>query len=187
MTTPYIEASVVQSTEDKMKILTVLEKRTTNFHNVEILWMGTDDNPILRVIFPSEQALIEGYARDQSVYEGIVYLANEGVITPKKISQVFRKDSNSEDLYLILKYTTNFKDPLRNNYQFTYKIADMLGISMTYEETKDGFILFYKHKVDFEIGLIDLARLDKVKEMLEKRGHWDPNYVDLWKTAMKKK
>ena len=111
---PYIEVTVVQTTNDKMKILRLLEKRTKNFHKVEILQTGTDDNPILRVNFPSEQALIEGYTRDQSIYEGIVHLANEGVINPKKISQVFKKDP-TEELYLILKYTTNFKDPLRNN------------------------------------------------------------------------
>ena len=184
---PHIAVTVVQTTNDKMKILKFLEKRAKNFHQVTIQWAGTEEHPILRVIFPSEQALIKGYTRDQSIYEGVVHLANEGIINPKKTRQVFKNSPPSEELYLILKYETAFKEPLRNNYQFTYKIAELLGIGMSYEEVDDGFILFYKHKEDFEIGIIDLARLDKVKQMLEKRGHWDDDYEKIWSEANKKK
>ena len=183
---PFIEVSVVQTTDDKMKILTFLEKRTKSFHKVEIQWIGTAEHPILRIIFPSEQALIDGYARDQFIYEGVVHLINEGIITPTKISQVLMNDVNSDNLYLILKYTTNCKDPIRNNYRFTFKIAEMFGINMSYEEVHDGFILFYKDREDFEIGIIDLTQIDKVKPKVEARGHWKKTYEKLWKNIEKK-
>ena len=107
-------------------------------------------------------------------------MINLGVITPSKIKTVLKKKDKDEKLYLILKYKTNFKGPILKNYSFTYKLAEMLGLSMSYEEVDDGFLLFYQSREDFEVGKIDLTQFKEVKKQLEERNAWQKDYEKLW-------
>ncbi|MHA1562151.1 MAG: hypothetical protein ACTSPA_08500 [Promethearchaeota archaeon] len=59
-------------------------------------------------------------------------------------------------------------------------MAEMLGLSMSYEEVDDGFLLFYQSREDFEVGKIDLTQFNEVKRQLEERGAWQKDYEDLW-------
>ena len=139
------------------------------------------ENPILRIEYPSEEVFLKVYKRDEFVYESAVKLINLGVITPSKIKTLMKNGSkNKEKLFLILKYKTNYKTPILKNYSFTYKLAEMLGLSMSYEEVDDGFILFYQSQEDFEVGRIDLTKFKEVKRQLEDKGAWQEDYKDLW-------
>ena len=178
---PYIEVSVVKTQGDKLKILQILEKKAHTSKTGEVSLKKTPENPILRVVYPSEEVLLNVYKRDEYVYESAVKLVNMGVITPSKIKTVLKKGTNNnENLYLILKYKTNFKAPILRNYSFTYKLAEMLGLSMSYEEVDDGFLLFYQTRQDFEVGKIDLTQFKEVKKQLEERDAWQEDYEKLW-------
>ena len=178
---PYIEVSVVKTQGDKLEILQILKEKASISNNVDISMKKTPENPILRIVYLSEEELLNVYKRDEYVYESAVKLVNLGVITPSKIKTVLKNGSNhDEDLYLILKYKTNFKAPILKNYSFTYKLAEMLGLSMSYEEVDDGFLLFYQTREDFEVGKIDLTQFKEVKRQLEERDAWQNDYEKLW-------
>jgi len=177
---PYIEVSVVETQGEKLDILQILKEKAKITKNVIISIKKSSENPILRIEYPSEEVLLKVYKRDEFVYESAVKLINLGVITPSKIKTALKKTDDDEKLYLILKYRTNFKGPILKNYSFTYKLAEMLGLSMSYEEVDDGFLLFYQSKEDFEVGKIDLTQFEEVKRQLEERGAWQKDYEDLW-------
>ena len=67
------------------------------------------------------------------------------------LSSFFPDDEiNSEDPpYLILKYATNYKKPMHENFQYYQWFATQVKDYITYEEVDDGFIRFYKREVDF--------------------------------------
>ncbi len=178
---PYIEVSVVQTQGDKAEILQILEDKAKITKNIDISMNKTSENPILRIEYPSEEILLKVYKRDEYVYESAVKLVNLGVITPSKIKNGLKNGLNHDDnLFLILKYKTNFKGPILKNYSFTYKLAEMLGLSMSYEEVDDGFLLFYQSREDFEVGKIDLTQFKEVKKQLEERNAWQKDYEKLW-------
>ncbi len=177
---PYIEVSVVETQGEKLYILQILREKAEITEDVVISIKKSPKNPILRIEYPSEEVLLKVYKRDEFIYESAVKLINLGVITPSKIKTALKKTDDDEKLYLILKYRTNFKGPILKNYRFTYKLAEMLGLSMSYEEVDDGFLLFYQSREDFEVGKIDLTQFKKVKRQLEERGAWQKDYEDLW-------
>ncbi len=51
--------------------------------------------------------------------------------------------------YVVVKYQTNYKKPMRKYYQFVSNIARFLGIMYSVEEIEDGFLFFYERKIDF--------------------------------------
>ena len=170
-----------ENSRNKLKILKILEEKAYASKTGEISLNKSPENPILRIEYPSEEVLLSVYQRDEYVYESAVKLVNLGVITPHKIKTVLKKGLNrDENLYLILKYKTNFKAPILKNYSFTYKLAEMLGLSMSYEEVDDGFLLFYQTREDFEVERIDLTQFKEVKRQLMERDAWQEDYEKLW-------
>ncbi|MHA1718469.1 MAG: hypothetical protein DRO88_12130 [Promethearchaeia archaeon] len=179
--TPYLEVSIVETQGDREEILKILENKARMSKEAVIFIKDNVNNPIIRIEYPSKETLLKVYSRDEFVYESAVKLLNSGIISPAKVKTAIENGtSKSDKLFLILKYKTNFKSPILKNYRFTYKIAELLGLSMSYEEVEDGFILFYKTKEDFEIGRIDLTKFQEVKKRLEERGIWRKEYEYLW-------
>ena len=178
---PYIEVSILETQGKKKNIFKILEEKAKITNEAVISMDIESKNPILRIEYPSEEVFLKVYKRDEYVYESAVKLINLGVITPSKIKTLMKNGSkNKEKLFLILKYKTNYKTPILKNYSFTYKLAEMLGLSMSYEEVDDGFILFYQSQEDFEVGRIDLTKFKEVKRQLEDKGAWQEDYKDLW-------
>ena len=178
---PYLEVSIIRTQGNKEKIFQILEKKAKIAEKAVISFDYNLSNPILRIEYPSEKTFLETYRRDQYVYESAIKLVNLGVITPRKIKNLSNDErKNTENMYLILKYKTNYKAPILKNYTYTYKLARLLGLSMHYEEVDDGILLFYHSKEDFEIGRIDLTKFHEVKKQLEERGAWQKDYEKLW-------
>ncbi|MCF2138436.1 MAG: hypothetical protein K9W44_00105 [Candidatus Lokiarchaeota archaeon] len=163
---PYIEVEILSCDDPKKKILDLLEERAIKNHHVKTTWKGTDDNPILRVDYESYEQFRAGYNRDRSVYENFIKFINLQEISFDKIAERSTKHDD-QSIYLMMKYRTNYKEPIRNNYSFTFKIIELIGLGASYEEVQDGFILFYQTKKDFKVGLMDLLKINEVRSYLK--------------------
>ncbi len=172
--TPYIEAQIIHSMDPRYEILKQLEKRSSQTQHVRSSWLGNDKNPILRLDYESKEHFVEGYSRDKLIYENFIKYVNLQDISLNN-KKTLKNQSNEEELYLMVKYRTNFKEPIRKNYSFTFKIIELLGIGASYEEVQDGFILFYKTKQDYLVGQMDLLNIDKSIEYLKSKGFYTPS------------
>ena len=183
--TPFIEVDIIQSLDPKYDILKQLEKRSSQTHQVQSSWSGTDTDPILRLDYKSKEQFIAGYTRDKMIYENFIkYINLQDISLNNKKS--LKNQNFDEELYLMVKYRTNYKEPIRKNYSFTFKIIELLGIGASYEEVQDGFILFYKTKDDYLIGQMDLLNIDKAIEYLKSRGFYTPS-IEAFFTQIKNK
>lgn len=180
---PFIEAKVIDCQDDKMSILTQLEEKAKNRLDVKISWdFSEQSDPILRVDYESKEAFWKSYTRDKIVYETFVNFLQQKEITIPELFPKKGKISNEDtDLYLILKYSTDLKEPIRLNYNFTYKIVDFMNIQASYEEVFDGFILFYKERKDFEHASLDLMNIDHIKTWLQNNNLWTEIMQDFFK------
>ncbi|MHA1673174.1 MAG: hypothetical protein ACTSYI_06055 [Promethearchaeota archaeon] len=183
---PFIEVDIIQSLDPKYEILRQLEKRSSQTHHVRSSWSGTDtDNQILRLDYESKEHFIKGYSRDKLIYENFIkYINLQDISLNNKKS--LKNQNVDEELYLMVKYRTNFKEPIRKNYSFTFKIIELLGIGASYEEVQDGFILFYKTKEDYLIGQMDLLNIDKAIDYLKAKGFYTPS-IEAFFTQIKNK
>ena len=189
---PYIEIEVINTKEDNLTKKDLLNNKKNDFKtgaDLTFKWIGTLDNPILHIEFGSKNAISNFYHQEIPFYETVMkYAADlEKYLRP----QFYRsQDTHSEkvittdysEIYIVLKYTTNFKEPLRNYYRFTVPVGNLIGAPISIEEVEDGFLHFIKsqelyeginlNKLDFEVLRdwfeakgIDLG-LDWMKEFL---------------------
>ena len=173
MPPPFLEVQVIQCKDPKLDILKILEDKANKRLDITLKWVGSEENPILRVDYDSIQAFYKTYTRDKLVYQTFVNFLQKRDIT---ILELFPKqpiiDNEDPDLYLILKYKTDVKEPIRDNYNFTYKIIDFIGIKTSYEEVQDGFLLFYKDKQDFLDASMDLMDIPQIIDWLKEKDMW---------------
>ncbi len=180
---PFIEASVIHCNDPKLDILKTLERKVQNRLDAGITWNLTDENnPILRVDYENRDDFAKNYTREKKVYETFVnYLYQQDITIPELLSKTEPNAEDNTDLYLILKYKTDYKDPIRINYNFTYKIVEFLGIQASFEEIHDGFLLFYKKKKDFMNASIDLNDIKGSIQWLKDRHIWTPTIAEFFK------
>jgi hypothetical protein len=173
MSPPFLEVQVIQCNDPKLDILKILEDKANKRLDISLNWVGSDENPILRVDYNSEQAFYKTYTRDKLVYQTFVNFLQKRDLD---LLELFPKqpigNSDDSELYLTLKYTTDCKEPIRNNYNFTYKIIDYMGIKTSYEEVHDGFLLFYKTKQDFLDASMDLMDIPRIIDWLKEKDLW---------------
>ena len=55
-----------------------------------------------------------------------------------------------------------------------FKIAQMLGMQQEFEEINNGFLLFYKRALDFELSLQNFYRIDDMITFLKDNDLWTP-------------
>jgi len=49
------------------------------------------------------------------------------------------------------------------NYQVTSNTAKIIGVVFNIEEIEDGFLMFYKRKIDFDANQIDRLDINELK------------------------
>lgn len=69
--------------------------------------------------------------------------------------------------YLTLKYTTNYKAPLRENLQYFQWLSDQIHEYVHFEEISDGFLRFYQRKIDFLSNNLNRNSLPGVQKWLQ--------------------
>jgi len=164
---PYIEISIIRTSEkkkSKREIIQNIKERFERTHDVKGSWKGTDDSPIIRLDYTSKKAFLDGYTRDLEFFNMVIDEINLGNFP---FHELFPKDSITDEIsenYLVLKYITNWKEPMVKNYQFTSKAAEIIGVVFNIEEIEDGFLMFYHKKIDFDANQIDRLDIDELKK-----------------------
>ena len=176
---PYIAVTVVQTLETiqtKKELLQYIKARFEETHQTIGSWQGDESDPILHLAYPSKEAFQAGYSWGMGVVEKILQLDQEGHDIqnvewfPKDEPQIHPDESSEEnsEIYLTLKYRTNWKTPMRGNYLINRKMAQILGTKFYVEEIEDGFLIMYKRKIDFEFAQINRMNFESVLNWIVK-------------------
>ncbi|MHA1617700.1 MAG: hypothetical protein ACTSVZ_00345, partial [Promethearchaeota archaeon] len=90
--------------------------------------------------------------------------------------------------YAIIRYRSNFLEPLRRNYNLIYKVNEYLGSNVYNEEIGDGFLRFIKNKEDFDAMLLAADEVEAWKEWfnLFEYDLANPNIVQFLEIVKKK-
>lgn len=185
---PYIEIEIVSTLETELKpkeLLDIVKLRFEKTQKVTTSWNGSESAPILRLKYTSQEDLIEGYTRDLFLFNYFTEIINTNPESLQDLFETLKAEPKAPiskanaDLsntcpepgnYIVLKYRTNFKDPLRKNYQLTAQIAQLLGESVCIEEVQDGFLYFFQTKDAFEDANFDKLNPKELGLWFKKRG-----------------
>lgn len=189
-TKPYIEISVIESKIPPMEILTAIqEKFRQPPYSAQVQWKSCThnvDQKFLFVEFESQTAMENAYNAEIPVYDGFLELLTSEQFTQSEFKTLFPLPIPavpSDEIYLVLKYTTNFINVLRVNYQYIFRIASMLGIVISYEEIMDGFIFYHARRADYELTLLPLNQPAKVEQWLKLNHFWNAAFQRFFKTV----
>lgn len=129
------------------------------------------ETPYIRIDFDSMDSLITEYSRGYDLFDPLLEKISTGEITIP-IKEKVQENKSKTELYLILKYSTNYKQPLRKYYEFGSKVSNLFGVKMMVEEVSDGFLWFYDTLEDFMAGQVEFRSLTELKSLLIARNQW---------------
>jgi len=152
---PFLEISILETTETKLSHVELLQKLQADFlssYQIPKSHVRITDKPSLSIKFDSKAAFIDMYNQDLHIYEYLYkkILSNDLLFQLEKVKKKRAKNPNPEINYIVLKYASNFLEPMRKSYQLVYKINVMLGSLIYNEEVHDGFVRFVRTREDFE-------------------------------------
>ena len=155
MENPFLEISILETTETHLTHVELLQKLQVDFlssYQIPSSHIHITEKPSLFMKFDSKAAFIDMYNQDLHIYEYLYkkILSNDLLFQLEKVKKKRAKTPTPETNYIVLKYTANFLEPMRKSYQLVYKINVMLGSLIYNEEVQDGFVRFVRTKEDFE-------------------------------------
>jgi len=169
---PFIEINIESTVESDVNQRSILEKIYNSNKKQRILnieWIGTTEKPKLRFNFKNKAQIEALYQKDDSVLSRFIefHQANK---FPQTFQELESDKSDSEQIYLVLKYKTNNKLPIRQYYKRVEWYRHFFKINISTEETTDGFLFFYRRKQDFISSIIDKSNPEDFLIWLKKRG-----------------
>ncbi|MHA1612382.1 MAG: hypothetical protein ACTSVZ_01845 [Promethearchaeota archaeon] len=168
----FLEISVVETQEKGLSHLEILQKIIDDYTGVYCIPHSSVEiisDSKCRFSFQSEQEFWAFYDVDFNIYnymyDNLLTNYEDFPRFIKKnlfLNQTASKPQNNEDddFYLIIKLRTNFINPLKRNFELTYKINEIFGDQVFNEEVADGYLRFYKTKVDFENNLLPINNIE---------------------------
>ncbi|MHA1521455.1 MAG: hypothetical protein ACTSRK_14825 [Promethearchaeota archaeon] len=175
---PYIEISI-KSTSDlektRKKFLSPIAKRNEASPFNTVSWKGPKEDPILRLDYGSYAKFEESYKTGELLLK-LLNLLEDGIFNLEEVKKKFLfaegqetewKSVSYEEMYLILKYTTNYKSPLRKNYRLSEYFIELFRDHIVYEEIHDGFLIFFHRESDFKNSNLSKSNPAEVKEWLK--------------------
>ncbi len=167
----FLEIEVVKLNDPnrgEKEILDIIKKRNDKNNPFESQWIGTANHPKLRLDYPTVKLFEDSYKRGLDLLDHLLEKIKKRSIDLEKLlslSELAKSPADNKDMYLILKYTTNHKKPMRVNYEYVQWFANYFHELVRTEEVVDGFLHFYKREIDFLN-----ANLDKL----------DPQELRIW-------
>jgi hypothetical protein len=148
-------------------------------HEVTLVWGGTDEDPWVKIIYPDKQAFSRSFLRNMPLFERILQFYNQN---PEHFRDLSLSPIDSENLFLIVKITTNLIQDIRQNYQFSFKLGEIMGIHSQYEEVVDGFLIFYQNPEDFFFVQVDKLDIPATESWLRQHNKWNAQIEFLFKS-----
>jgi hypothetical protein len=187
---PFFEYEIIEinGAESKKEILLQLERHLRSFNPAAYSWVGSLDNPKLKLEYKDNAEFLEINTRSYPFFSMILDFIESNKILLREL-QFQEKDScsqSNENVYLILKIHTNRISELRQNYSFSAKFAEFVKLAIMYEEVKDGFLIFYKTREAFEDAQVNRFKFDELKHWLQKKGLWHESYAEIFEAIMEK-
>lgn len=181
---PFLQISIVSTLEKEWSnkhILSLIKDRFERTHKISACWIETDDSVMFELLYPSETRFFECYQMGYDVFNKLAEKLSSG---NNQLNDIFIDAMNAKhsqtdyplcENYLVLKYRTNTKKPMRESYQFVGNIVKLFGVAFSIEEVEDGFLFFYLHKDDFLGFQIDPTNYKEVRDWIQ---YLDLDYED---------
>ena len=124
----------------------------------------------LRFEFQDSKEINYVYSRNRPYFEKIIEWRNQNQFTNLQFSLGLTNIERDSDvpIFLVLKVTSNYLAPIKENYDFTFKFAKFFDMRVSYEEINDGFLIFYETAQMFDFMQIDHINKEEMFEWLEK-------------------
>ncbi|MHA1613161.1 MAG: hypothetical protein ACTSVZ_02725 [Promethearchaeota archaeon] len=157
----FVEINVQNTTDSEKSLHEILEpianRNELNPYNT-VSYVGTEENPIIRLIYESIEDLEASYKESEVQLQKFLTLVENELFNLDELKIIIKNGEKSgsewrmapqDEIYLILRYRTNHKSPLRQNYSFGKWFFDFFNDQIMFEEVNDGFLIFYHREVDF--------------------------------------
>jgi len=188
---PYIKINVISTTETNLSeraILAIVEAKFKQRYNVKTSWEKEGTKITLYVDFPTQKAYQKVYSYGFGVLNLIIKENSRPNSYFKSIFDQMRQSQTQEvsrgnldrQNYLVLKYMTNVKAPMRRFYEFSVNICHFINIGFYTEEIGDGFLHFYETQTDFIECQLDTMKISEILKWMKKRN------IDLTHPAVKR-
>ncbi|OLS12450.1 MAG: hypothetical protein RBG13Loki_3929 [Promethearchaeota archaeon CR_4] len=172
---PFLEIEVVKlqdGNSSEREILDTVLKRYEKNSPFQARWVETDAHPKLRFDCSSLERFEAWYHRGVKFLDSVVAIIKQKgpemeQILPSAI--VTKADPRDKDVYLILKYTTNYKKPMRAKYEYILWFAKYFSELTDYEEVVDGFLHFYKRRIDFTNTNLDKFDPEDLRQWIQNK------------------
>ncbi|MHA1561533.1 MAG: hypothetical protein ACTSPA_05355 [Promethearchaeota archaeon] len=113
------------------------------------------DDSYVRIDFESKRDFEKIYEKSFSFY---VYVFENFIDKNNAFQSIFRNKKrnkkNQPENYIVLRYKTNFINPIKQYLGFTTRVNKIFGSTVINEELQDGYIRFVYTKEDFEALLV---------------------------------
>ena len=158
MSKPFLEISVVNTFEEKLSILELVEKIGKAFkllYKKDYNIFDLKDDSYLRIDFESIRDFEKIYEKSFSFY---VFAFENFLDNNLEFQSLFqnrkRNDNVPSENYIVLRYKTNYINPIRQYLGFTTRVNNFFGSIVINEELQDGYLRFLHTKEDFEVLLV---------------------------------
>jgi len=171
----------VEPTSEYMNILQKIEDRFRKFGYLQIQIdqedaSGNKLQPILRITFPDYEKFQKMYEYKTQFFAKVL----EDIRTHEfEYDKLFTKafevgtkassDQNGE-IYLSLKYQTNYRSHLAKYYKYSNKLGAYLGSLFYIEDIADGFLVFFQRKEDFIAHQVGRLNFPEILKWFKERG-----------------
>ena len=193
---PFIEIEVERyygDTLDHKEILQVIKDRNQYYSANRTSWVTTENKLKLRLDYNSLEEFKVDYHVMDELLELFIEKVNAHLVDIHQIfdsqletSSVSEKIGGGSLIYLILKYTTNYKDPMRDSYRNLQWYAETLRENVYIEEIEHGFLHFYQTELDYINVNLDKLNPKEFQQWLKnKKIQCSPEILDEFLVLMK--
>ncbi|MHA1476146.1 MAG: hypothetical protein ACTSPA_10305 [Promethearchaeota archaeon] len=156
MIKPFLEISIEQTFEEKLSILELIKKIGKAYkllYKKDFEIFDLEDKSYVRIDFKSIRDFEKIYESSFSFY---VYAFENFLDKNEDFKSIFqnKKEKKRTGNYIVLRYKTNYVNPIRQYLGFTTRVNKYFGAKVINEELEDGYLRFVHTKVDFEALLV---------------------------------
>ena len=171
---PFLKVNIVSTTERTLNSQEILEVMKNQVDESQILYtsfsIDAEEKVILEITGESEEEFKAFFKQDFYILDKIMELLEKKEIDLRQFFPETPKNQKSEapfENYLVLRYITNFPDPVRENLRYFQWFSDQINEFIHFEEISDGFLRFYRNKLDYQSNNLIRNTMEGMQEWLK--------------------